>query len=161
MWGAVNENSPGGGREEEEDSLLTSYACTNPSPPGRSSNEQGMWSSRNSLSVTGARILTAMGSLVMFVVIAWAISATTGSFGEQITWLLSNPWGVVSLVDLYVGFTVFSMWIWFREGSKVAAAAWTVAMMTTGWLGGSVYVFICLRQFKGDWQWFFMGNRRP
>ena len=116
---------------------------------------------RNSLGVLTGLVVTATGSLVMFVVIAWAISATTGSFGEQITWLLSNPWGVVSLVDLYVGFTVFSMWIWFREGSKVAAAAWTVAMMTTGWLGGSVYVFNCLRQFKGDWQWFFMGNRRP
>ena len=54
----------------------------------------------------------------MFCVIAWALYASTGGVPDnttQVQWLISNPWGIVSLVDLYVGFTVFSMWIWFRE----------------------------------------------
>jgi len=33
--------------------------------------------------------------------------------------------------------------------------------MTTGWLGGSLYVLDNLRQYNGDWQWFFMGQRKP
>ncbi len=29
--------------------------------------------------------------------------------------LLAMPWGIVSLVDLYVGFALFSIWIVYRE----------------------------------------------
>ena len=29
-----------------------------------------------------------------------------------------TPWGIVSLVDLYVGFTVFSAWIWFSDPTR-------------------------------------------
>lgn len=32
----------------------------------------------------------------------WAI--TKGDFGAEGTWLISNPWGIVSLADLYIGF---------------------------------------------------------
>lgn len=111
--------------------------------------------------VTLATVLTSLGALVMFSVIAWALSTSTaaGNNTAQVQWLISNPWGIVSLVDLYTGFTVFSLWICFREGSRVTAAAWVVVMMTTGWLGGSLYVLNCLRLFDGDWQWFFMGQR--
>lgn len=42
------------------------------------------------------------------------------------------PWGVVSLVDLYVGFTIFSLWICYREANKYAAAIWVFFMMTLG-----------------------------
>ena len=146
----------GAGEDEEQRDAL--YAR-----PGSTGADQGWGAGRGNPRgpfVNACAVLTALGAFTMFVVIAWAISSTTWSFGEQIAWLVSNPWGVVSLVDLYVGFSVFSLWIWFRERNAFAAAAWTLAMMTTGWLGGSAYVFNCLRQFNGDWQWFFMGNRR-
>ena len=111
--------------------------------------------------VTLAKGITALGVVVMFCVIAWALSSSTaaGSNTAQVQWLINNPWGIVSLVDLYTGFTVFSLWICFREANRVLAAAWVIVMMTTGWLGGSLYVLNCLRLFKGDWQWFFMGHR--
>ena len=107
-----------------------------------------------------AAALVAAGAFAMFAVIAWALSTSTaaGSNTTQLNWLLANPWGIVSLVDLYVGFTVFSAWIWFRENDAIVATAWTVAMMTTGWLGGCVYVLRCLRKDEGDWEWFFTGN---
>ena len=109
-----------------------------------------------------ATALVVAGACAMFAVIAWALSTSTaaGSNTEQLNWLLANPWGIVSLVDLYVGFTVLSAWIWFRESDALVAAAWTVAMMTTGWLGGCVYVLKCLRKYEGDWEWFFTGTSR-
>ena len=109
-----------------------------------------------------ASALVAVGAFLMFVVIAWALSSSTdaGNNTEQLNWLLANPWGIVSLVDLYVGFSVYSLWIWFREPNRVVALAWTVVMMTTGWLGGCLYALNCLRRFDGDWAWFFMGPRR-
>ena len=121
---------------------------------GRVGNSRGF--------VSLAKVITGLGVLIMFSVIAWALTTSTaaGNNTAQVQWLISNPWGIVSLVDLYTGFTVFSLWICFREASSMVAAAWVVTMMTTGWLGGSLYVLNCLRQFNGDWQWFFMGHRK-
>ena len=108
-----------------------------------------------------AAVAVAAGATLMFAAIAWALSTSTaaGSNTEQLNWLLANPWGIVSLVDLYVGFSVYSIWIWFREANALVAAAWTAIMMTTGWLGGCLYALNCLRRFNGDWEWFFMGAR--
>lgn len=129
------------------------------SASGRSSD----WQTRRGGDIAKvATLVCHVGAAVMFCVIAWALYTSTGGVPDnttQVQWLISNPWGIVSLVDLYVGFTVFSMWIWFREADAVVAAAWTVCMMTTGWLGGSLYALIQLKRHKGDWQGFFMGHR--
>lgn len=129
------------------------------SASGRSSDWQAR---RGSDFAKAATLVCHVGAAVMFCVIAWALYASTGGVPDnttQVQWLISNPWGIVSLVDLYVGFTVFSMWIWFREADAIVAAAWTSCMMTTGWLGGCLYALIQLKRHKGDWQGFFMGHR--
>ncbi|ACO69781.1 predicted protein [Micromonas commoda] len=129
------------------------------SASGRSSDWQAR---RGSDFAKAATLVCHVGAAVMFCVIAWALYASTGGVPDnttQVQWLISNPWGIVSLVDLYVGFTVFSMWIWFREADAIVAAAWTACMMTTGWLGGCLYALIQLKRHKGDWQGFFMGHR--
>ena len=97
---------------------------------------------------------------LMFAVIAWALSTSTaaGSNTEQLNWLLANAWGSLPRRPL-VGFSVYSIWIWFREANALVAAAWTAIMMTTGWLVGCLYSLNCLRRFNGDWEWFFMGAR--
>ena len=61
---------------------------------------------------------------LMFAVIAWALSTSTaaGSNSEQLNWLLANPWGIVSRVDLYVGFSVYSIWICFGKPTSLVAA---------------------------------------
>jgi hypothetical protein len=74
--------------------------------------------------------------------------------------LLSNPWGVMSLIDLYVGFTIFSMWIFFREISTVKAIIWTVLMMILGFFTASLYLIIVFHKSKGDWVEFFFGGRK-
>lgn len=84
----------------------------------------------------------------------------TGDFGADGGELLANPWGVVSLVDLYVGFTLFSLWIAFREGSRLAAAVWIILMMTLGFFTASLYLIIALRQSRGDWLAFFLKDRK-
>jgi hypothetical protein len=83
-----------------------------------------------------------------------------GNFGEDGSALLSNPWGIVSLVDLYAGFFLFSIWIAFRERSVWAAVLWIVLMMVLGFFTGSLYVLILLYKSKGDWLWFFLGARK-
>jgi len=83
-----------------------------------------------------------------------------GSFTADGAALLANPWGIVSLIDLYVGFALFSMWIAFREKNKVLMVGWIAAMMVFGFFAGSLYVLVVFYQSKGDWLAFFLGSRK-
>lgn len=91
-------------------------------------------------------------------VILWA--GVTTDFFESGAELIANPWGVVSLVDLYVGFILFSAWITFREASLTSKVIWIVLMMVFGFLTASVYVLLALKQSQGDWQRFFLGQAK-
>jgi hypothetical protein len=74
--------------------------------------------------------------------------------------LFENPWGVMSLIDLYVGFTLFSMWIYFREKSSVAKFVWIMAMMILGFFTGALYILYAFYTCKADWLTFFLGHRK-
>lgn len=84
---------------------------------------------------------------------------TAGDFGSDGAALMRNPWGVVSLVDLYTGFTLFSGWIIFREKSVARSAVWVLLMMVLGFFAGSVYTLLALISSQGDWTRFWMGKR--
>lgn len=83
-----------------------------------------------------------------------------GNFSQDGAKLLANPWGIVSLVDLYVGFTLFSLWIVFREKNHLLAIVWIVLMMVLGFFAGSLYVILTLWGSKGNWLNFFLGSRK-
>jgi len=82
-----------------------------------------------------------------------------GNFSAEGDQLLAMPWGVVSLVDLYVGFTLFSGWIVYRERSWLARVVWVVLMMTLGNWTAALYVFIALQRSGGDWKKFWLGSK--
>lgn len=84
---------------------------------------------------------------------------TQGDFFADGSILLKNPWGIVSMVDLYVGFTLFSMWIYFREKNKLLAWVLILSMMVFGFFAGSLYVAIHLEKSNGSWKKFFLGWR--
>ena len=84
---------------------------------------------------------------------------TAGDFGADGAKILHNPWGIVSLIDLYTGFTLFSVWIVYRERSFLSSLFWVVLMMVLGFFTASLYVLIALMQSKGDWQLFWMGKK--
>ena len=63
-----------------------------------------------------------------------------GDFFDDGGELLSNPWGIVSLVDLYVGFVIFSIWIVYREASIGSQIVWVLLMMVLGFFTASVYL---------------------
>lgn len=104
-----------------------------------------------------AKILSFLGIVAM--VIALLYGFTVGDFSTDGAELLQNPWGIVSLVDLYVGFALFSGWIVFREKSFVRSLIWVVLMMVLGFLTASLYTFIALNTCQGDWKTFWMGQR--
>ena len=103
-----------------------------------------------------AKTISALGILAMTAVLIYGF--TIGDFFSEGSQLTSMPWGIVSLVDLYTGFTLFSAWIIYREKSLPVAIVWTVAMMTLGFFAGSLYAFVTLQSSNGDWRKFWLGK---
>jgi hypothetical protein len=104
-----------------------------------------------------AKILSGLGVLAMTTVLIYGF--TVGDFGTDGSEILQNPWGIVSLVDLYAGFALFSAWIVYREKSVARSLIWVILMMVLGFFTGSLYTFIALNASKGDWKVFWMGQR--
>ena len=103
-----------------------------------------------------AKLVSALGLLSMTSVLIYAF--TVGNFVADGAELLANPWGIVSLVDLYTGFILFSGWIIYREKSWINALIWTVLMMILGFFTASLYVLIALSKSRGDWHKFWLGR---
>lgn len=105
-----------------------------------------------------AKIIAWLGLIAMTAVLLNGF--INGDFGADGGALLRNPWGVVSFVDLYVGFALFSLWIGFREKNIFLAVIWIILMMVLGFFTGSLYVLINLYRSKGDWLQFFLGGQK-
>ncbi len=69
----------------------------------------------------------------------------------------SLPWGVVSLVDLYSGFILVGIWIFYKE-KTISALVWIFFLMTLGNLTTAIYVIYSLNKSKGNITKFFMGK---
>ncbi len=101
----------------------------------------------------------AVGATVLAVLIGWATAS--GRFWEEGSALFAMPWGRVTLVDLYVGFALFSGWVLFRERSKARALACVALVMTLGNAFAAVYVAGALVRSRGCWSRFWLGHRSP
>jgi len=103
-----------------------------------------------------AKFISILGILAMTAVLVNGF--TRGDFFGEGSQLLGMPWGIVSLVDLYTGFILFSCWIVYREKSLPIAILWTIAMMTLGFFAGGLYAFIALQSSGNDWRKFWLGK---
>ncbi len=104
-----------------------------------------------------AKTIALAGLLAMTGVLIFGF--TKGNFSAEGAKLLSMPWGIVSLVDLYVGFALFSCWIVFREKRPLPSVVWVVLMMVLGFWTGALYTFMALQTSEGDWKRFWYGRR--
>ena len=104
-----------------------------------------------------ATAIAALGLLAMTAILVYGF--TIGDFAAEGARLTAMPWGIVSLVDLYVGFSLFSCWIVFRERAWLPSILWVILMMGLGFWAGSLYTLIALRTSGGDWRRFWYGKR--
>ena len=71
--------------------------------------------------------------------------------------LTGMPWGVVTLIDFYIGILIFSTWVCFRESNLALMVAWITAFVLTGNLATAVYLLKAVVQAKGDMQKLMLG----
>jgi hypothetical protein len=79
---------------------------------------------------------------ILFVVLPLALAAaltgailwafTAADFWESFGRIVADPWGVVSLVDLYVGFVLFAMVIYAVERGRPIAFAFILPTFLLG-----------------------------
>ncbi len=104
------------------------------------------------------KLISILGVLAM--TIALASGFINGDFFEDGAKIIANPWGIVSLVDLYVGFVLFSVWIVIRESNALAILVWVILMMILGFFTGAIYMLYAAIQSHDDLVVFMLGKKR-
>jgi len=104
--------------------------------------------------MTIAKLISYCIVAAMTVVILWAQSQVS-IFDSPIPQL---PWGIVSLVDLYAGFTLFGLWIAYKE-SPLKTFLWVIGLILLGNLTTAVYVVYSISKSNGDIAKFFLGEK--
>ncbi len=87
------------------------------------------------IQVGGATVVLAMLGIIL-----WA--ASQSSITDDFSIITDQPWGIVSLVDLYLGLAVAAVWVAYRESSLPATAGWILALAVLGNLALGAYVFV-------------------
>jgi hypothetical protein len=81
-----------------------------------------------------------------------------GDFAAEGRTLLSIAWGRVSLIDVYLGFIIFSAWILYRQGWTFSGFVWLLLMLIFGNATASLYILKSLVESGGDWNRFWLGR---
>lgn len=88
----------------------------------------------------GFRIIAALGALALALAIVWASMTAGQSLSEAVGWLVSEPWGVVSLIDLYLGFVLIAILIWVFEPNKLIALVFILPLPILGNVWSAVWL---------------------
>lgn len=97
--------------------------------------------------------------LLLFIIYASSVASLSDELGN----LIGTIWGQVTLVDLYIGLILSTIWVYYREKYPVVAIIWAIVFFLTGFLSVSLYIiiqliFLLVHQNPAR---FFMGYRTP
>lgn len=76
------------------------------------------------------------------------IAIADGSFTEAGSWLLSEPWGLVTLADLYLGFLLSAVVIWYFERRPLKALIWILPIPLLGNVWTALWFIIRLPHLR-------------
>lgn len=88
------------------------------------------------LAVVAVGFLGLLGSIIY--------ASTQAGLGSELKAIWNLIWGKVTLLDLYLGLILSSMWVGYREKNPVVAIIWTLVFFSTGFLSVLLYVFFQL-----------------
>ena len=103
-----------------------------------------------------AKVITLLGALAQGGILIYGFAQ--GDFSAAGGFFFNDPWGIVSLVDVYVGFIFFSVWVIYREKNLFVALLWVLSIMILGNFPAGVYAFLALNNSRDDWMKFWMGK---
>jgi Protein of unknown function (DUF1475) len=108
--------------------------------------------------MTALRLIAGVLGLALLGVIAWAVlqTATLTDFFYETQALFDQPWGLVSLVDLYVGFGLIAILMMLSERSFIAGLLWALPLFVLGNIWTALWLVLRLprlaeRLSRPDW----------
>jgi hypothetical protein len=80
---------------------------------------------------------------LMFLMITILIyGMINGNFINEGMVILSLPWGQAISVDLYVGFSIIIIWIFYRENNLTDKLIWSLSILILGNLITAMYLYV-------------------
>ncbi len=76
------------------------------------------------------QIIYAVLGLILAGLIVWASFAA--DIGQSFGAIVADPWGLVALVDLYLGFAIFWVFLFLVDGVKPTTFVWAIALLFLG-----------------------------
>ena len=92
------------------------------------------------------RLLVALGGLALGALIVLAFQ--TGDFLAAGGWMMSDPWGQVTLADLYLGFLITAVLIAFLEPKRWLAAVWILPLPVLGNVWAAIWLVVRWRAIR-------------
>lgn len=81
-----------------------------------------------------------------------------GDLMNEGTMLFSIPWGRVMILDIYIGFVIFGIWIYFREQTIRRFLIWFIPLLFIGNLIAIAYLIYAIFNSKNDMHKLMFGN---
>ncbi|NTW24396.1 MAG: DUF1475 family protein [Lentimicrobium sp.] len=103
-----------------------------------------------------AKAIAITGTFIMFFTLAYGFIA--GDFFKEGSILFSMAWGKVSLIDVYIGFFLFSAWVLYREEKWITALLWIISIMILGNFVTCLYATIALYTSGDNFKRFWLGH---
>ena len=97
------------------------------------------------------------GLIALLIALSYALSV--GHFASDGGALMENPWGLATVLDVYVGIALFCCWVAWREASAPRAVVWIALIALGGNLISTLYVLLALRASGGEFEKFWHGPR--
>ena len=104
------------------------------------------------------KVLGYVGFFIMSSFICYAM--VYGEFFTEGSVLTSMPWGIVSLVDIYLGLVLFSFWVYWREQNVRSGLLWVISILTLGNLISCLYLLKAAYDAEGSVIAFWLGKER-
>ncbi|MEO1252063.1 MAG: DUF1475 family protein [Pseudomonadota bacterium] len=94
--------------------------------------------------MTVLRLILLAGALALAAAIVWAVGADDRGLGPVLAEMLSEPWTIVTLIDLYLGFFIGAVVIFLFEKSWPARLFWAAPVFFLGNVWTALWLLIRL-----------------
>ena len=103
------------------------------------------------------KILSVLAFITMLVALLYGF--IFANFFDEGGLIVSVPWGIITLIDIYISFLVFCGWIIFREISIFAKIIWVLFVLVLGSFTIAIYLFIAFHTSENNWKKFWYGKK--
>lgn len=93
------------------------------------------------------RAVIGVCALALLGIVLWALFAKQelhGAFMDQFNVIVTLPWGIATLADLFIGFILFATLVFVVERSWIAAVFWAAPVFVLGNIWAALWFVVRL-----------------